>query len=224
LVDAGRLGRKTGEGFYSYAPDAAAPEPATAAPGAVVRHVRVGGDWGPWSGIWNRLSDNGIEVARARAEQSWAELPVGAFLVPTLTVAHVLAASPKTMGIPEAIAARVGETEAAMAVAIRHAKAAGVAIGSGSDLLGPNQSQRGMELVLRAAIEGAMPAIVSATATNAKLLRLENEIGTIETGKLADLVAFRGDALADPSIFGDAANAVLVVKNGVVEKNSLLSG
>jgi len=158
------------------------------------------------------------------AETAGAMASAGAFLVPTLTVAHVLAASPKTMGIPEAIAARVGETEAAMAVAIRHAKAAGVAIGSGSDLLGPNQSQRGMELVLRAAIEGAMPAIVSATATNAKLLRLENEIGTIETGKLADLVAFRGDALADPSIFGDAANAVLVVKNGVVEKNSLLSG
>jgi len=83
LVDAGRLGRKTGQGFFTYPPDATAPAPATAAPGAVVRHVRVGGDWGPWSGLWNRLSDNGIEVTRARAEQPWAELPAGALLVPT---------------------------------------------------------------------------------------------------------------------------------------------
>jgi 3-hydroxybutyryl-CoA dehydrogenase len=83
LVDAGRLGRKAGQGFYSYAPGAAAPVPTTAALGAVVRHVRVGGDWGPWGGLWNRLSDNGIEVTRARAEKPWAELPAGAFLVPT---------------------------------------------------------------------------------------------------------------------------------------------
>jgi len=155
------------------------------------------------------------------AETAQAMASAGAFLVPTLTVAHVLSASPKTMGIPQAIAERVGETEKAMAVAIRRAKDAGVAIGSGSDLLGPKQTLRGMELSLRAAIEGAMPAIVAATATNAKMLRLENAIGTVEAGKLADLVAFRGDALADPSLFADAKNAVLVLKNGVVEKNTL---
>src|SRR6478609_7889532 len=83
LVAAGRLGRKAGQGFYSYAPGAAAPVPTTATLGNVVRHVRVGGDWGPWGGLWNRLSDKGIEVTRARAEKPWAELPAGAFLVPT---------------------------------------------------------------------------------------------------------------------------------------------
>lgn len=153
-------------------------------------------------------------------ETAQAMASAEAFLVPTLTVAHLLASAPKAMGVPEAIAARVGETEAAMAVAIRRAKEAGVAIGSGSDLLGPRQTQRGMELQLRAAIDGPMAAIVAATATNARILRLADLLGTVEAGKLADLVAFRGDPLADPSIFADATRAVLVVKNGVVEKRS----
>ena len=152
------------------------------------------------------------ETARAMAE-------AGAILVPTLSIAHILASTPQAMGIPPAIAARGAETEAAMATAIRRAKTAGVTIGSGSDLLGPKQTQRGLEVSLRAAIEGPMAAIVSATATNAKILRLDKEIGTVEAGKRADLVAFRGDALADPSIFSDPARAVLVVKNGIIEKN-----
>jgi len=157
------------------------------------------------------------------ADTAQAMASAGAFLVPTLTVAYVLRTSPKAMGIPELIAARVGQASANMGEAIRHARAAGVTLGSGSDLLGPKQNQRGMELVLRAEIEGAMPAIVSATATNAKILGLEREIGTVEAGKIADLVAVRGDPLAEPGLFGDARRVVLVIRSGVVEKNTLES-
>jgi len=154
-------------------------------------------------------------------ETAQAMAAARAVLVPTLTVAHVLARSPKTLGVPESIAARGAEAGARMAAAIRHARAAGVTLGSGSDLLGPKQTLRGMELVLRAEIEGAMAAIVAATATNAKILGLERDVGTVEGGKIADLVAVRGDPLAEPALFGDPQRVVLVLRGGIIVKNDL---
>jgi imidazolonepropionase-like amidohydrolase len=154
------------------------------------------------------------ETARAMAQ-------AGALFVPTLAIAHVLATSPHTLGVPPSIASRVGQASARMAVAIRHARKAGVLVGSGSDLLGPKQTGRGMEIVLRAEIEGASAALVSATATNAKLLGLEREIGTLQPGKLADVIAVRGDPLAEPGLFADPRRVVLVLRSGVIEKNLL---
>ena len=43
----------------------------------------------------------------------------------------------------------------------------------------------------------ALQAIVAATRDAARLLGLDRELGTIESGKLADLVAVPGDPLAD---------------------------
>jgi imidazolonepropionase-like amidohydrolase len=65
-----------------------------------------------------------------------------------------------------------------------------------------------------------MEAIVSATATNARILRRDHELGTVEAGKLADLIAVAGDPLADPTIFDDPDRVVLVIQGGRVVKNT----
>ena len=48
-------------------------------------------------------------------------------------------------------------------------------------------------LTLEAEVLGPMEALVSATRANAQIMRIEDRLGTLEPGKLADLVAFDGD-------------------------------
>jgi imidazolonepropionase-like amidohydrolase len=101
------------------------------------------------------------------------------------------------------------------------ARAAGVRIGSGSDLLGPRQRHRAAELVEKAKQFGPMEAIVSATRTNAQLFNMDDRIGAVEAGKDADLVLVAGDPLADIGVLVDARNVRLVVQRGRVVKDAL---
>jgi imidazolonepropionase-like amidohydrolase len=65
---------------------------------------------------------------------------------------------------------------------------------------------------------GAMNAIIAATRSNAGLLRIENETGTVEEGKRADLILLDADPLADPSVFGEPEHVRLVVLAGEIVK------
>ncbi|MDP6674655.1 MAG: amidohydrolase family protein [Gammaproteobacteria bacterium] len=60
-------------------------------------------------------------------------------------------------------------------------------------------------------------AIVSATINTAKLFRLENEVGTIEPGKLADIIAVNGNPLEDIESLQDIS---FVMKSGRVAKQN----
>jgi imidazolonepropionase-like amidohydrolase len=65
---------------------------------------------------------------------------------------------------------------------------------------------------------GMMPidAIKAATINAAELLGQKDKIGSLESGKLADIVAVDGDPLKDARAFG---KVVFVMKDGVVYKN-----
>jgi len=66
-----------------------------------------------------------------------------------------------------------------------------------------------------------MDAIVAGTANGAALLRLDNSLGTLEAGKIADFVVCDGDPLTDIGVLGEPQNVVVVAKAGVVYKNEL---
>jgi imidazolonepropionase-like amidohydrolase len=95
----------------------------------------------------------------------------------------------------------------------------GLRIGSGSDVLAEMQGEKGKEIACQARVMGAMNAIIAATKTNAQLLRVEKEVGTIEEGKRADLILLDADPLTDPAIFGDSQHVRLVVRGGEVVKD-----
>jgi imidazolonepropionase-like amidohydrolase len=145
----------------------------------------------------------------------------GAALIPTLAVLHIMAEHFSAWGLPVDVLDRMTGIEAGQERAIELGRSAGVTIGLGSDLLGPEQNQRGLEIVLRAQLVGALEALTSATSVNARILGIDDEVGTITAGKLADIIAVRGDPLEDPLLCADPANVVLVVKSGRVEKNLL---
>jgi len=58
-------------------------------------------------------------------------------------------------------------------------------------------------------------AITAATRVNAEILGKGRELGTIEPGKLADIIVVRGNPLFDVTAL---SNVEVVVKDGVVYK------
>lgn len=62
----------------------------------------------------------------------------------------------------------------------------------------------------------AMEAIQSATLTAAKLLRIDESLGSIESGKIADLIAVKGNPLTDITLM---STVDFVMKEGVVYKH-----
>ena len=138
-------------------------------------------------------------------------------LVPTFAVVEQLIDT-ESMDLDPATRDRVGGTRERMTSALRAARAVGVRIGLGSDLLGPDQWRRGDELRLRAEIESPMRALVSATSVNADIIGLGDRVGTIREGMAADLVVWGENPLDDPRWFADPDMALVVVKDGRVMK------
>ncbi|MER7461852.1 3-hydroxyacyl-CoA dehydrogenase [Streptomyces sp. NPDC097981] len=75
LVQSGRLGRKTGHGWFPYGPDAEVPAPHTAGSEDAPEKVTVVGDLGPAAGLVELLEEAGIAVTAAEHGGPYIQLP-----------------------------------------------------------------------------------------------------------------------------------------------------
>ncbi len=92
----------------------------------------------------------------------------------------------------------------------------GVKIAFGSDSGVFPHGLNGMEFVYM--VEAGMPpmeAIQSATMTAAKLLRIDDTLGSVESGKIADLVAVKGNPLENIELMKQVS---FVMKEGIIYK------
>ena len=142
----------------------------------------------------------------------------GAALVPTFTVLRQMTEKWQEWFIPESVLGRLEGASEAMAESVKLAAAAGVLIGSGTDILGPAQDGRGEELAIKSAILGPMAAIVSATSDSAKILR-RPDLGVVQPGALGDLIAVDFDPLTEPQLWDNPNRVVIVIKEGQVVKD-----
>jgi imidazolonepropionase-like amidohydrolase len=145
----------------------------------------------------------------------------GAYFVPTLTTYFLISAYGEAEGIARTMLDKINRAKERGLGSLEVARAAGLKIGSGSDVLSSMQPFKSMELGLKAQVLGAHEAILSATRTNAELFGMADQIGTVEPGKLADLIIVNGNPLDDIAVLQDAANVVYVMRAGQVFKDSM---
>ncbi len=145
------------------------------------------------------------------------------YLVPTLVapLAVVEFAKEHPDILPPMMAAKANDVIEAHKQSFRDAVAAGVNIAMGTDSGVGKHGENGRELLLM--VENGMTtmqAIVASTRNAARLLHLDKHMGTLEVGKLADVIVVKGDILGDISKIVDQTNVQLVLKGGRAAKNT----
>ena len=90
---------------------------------------------------------------------------------------------------------------------VRKAFAAGIRVATGSDVdLDETAAQE--VAMLREAGLSPMDSLIAATRTAASVIGLDGAIGTVEPGKIADLILVPGDPLADVSALEKVSHVV----------------
>jgi imidazolonepropionase-like amidohydrolase len=139
----------------------------------------------------------------------------GTFLTPTLMATEWIMA--KIGAYPPALQAKAKAAAAARSDMFRNALRIGVKIAFGTDAAVYPHGQNAKEFALMVGL-GMTPidALRTATANTAELFGVQAKLGTLEKGKLADIVAMPGDPTADITA---TERVSFVMKDGIVIRN-----
>ncbi len=148
----------------------------------------------------------------------------GTWLVPTFSVLRRVAAlgSQDPQRFPSYMLRKAAQLLEVQAASFRKALSAGLKIALGTDLGSFGHGQNAGELAyLVEAGMSPMQAIVAATRMGAECMRLGDEIGMLSAGRRADLLVVDGDPLQDISLLQDRTRLRLIMKDGMLIKNTL---
>lgn len=178
-------------------------------PRAVTRAVQAG--------VRSIEHGNLIDEATARLMKSR-----GAFLVPTLSTYAALAAQGSGLGWSPAMLEKLAVVQRRGTESLAIARAEGVPIVLGSDLLGQMHANQSGEFNLRLGAMSPEEVLQSATIEAARLLRLEGSLGELVPGAWADLLVVEGDPTRDLSMLTEPQHGLrLIMKAGRVYRNTM---
>lgn len=145
----------------------------------------------------------------------------GTYLVPTFAAYEKLYEQGREQGFAAEKLSKLDRVLGEGLDSLQRAVDAGVQIGSGSDLLGPLARWKPRELAIKAKVLGNHQALMATTRTNAELLGINADVGTIEAGKRADLLVTEQDPLADIDVLQNSSNLAVILQSGSFHKNQL---
>jgi imidazolonepropionase-like amidohydrolase len=132
-----------------------------------------------------------------------------AVLVPTLATYDAMDRRGAELGLAAVAQAKNREVLAAGQHAVELARAAGVRIGFGTDLMGALEDEQLNGLRLQVEVDGPLAVLRSATSVNADLLG-RPDLGRVAAGAVADLLVLPGDPLTDPGLLWTAGRRTVI--------------
>ncbi len=156
-------------------------------PRAVTRAVQAG--------VRSIEHGNLIDPASARVMKEH-----GAYLVPTLSTYQALSNEGTRLGWSGEMLDKLAMVQQRGIESLQIARAEGVPIVFGTDLLGHMHDQQSGEFDLRTQVMSPVEALQSATIVAARMMRQQGQIGELVAGAWADLLVVEGDPTQELSM------------------------
>ncbi len=157
------------------------------------------------------LDDEAIALIKASNRKT--------YYVPTLGVIEAIEQDGAKNNIPESERERSRKMKNIMFAGFKRALAAKLPIGFGTDAAVIEHGENWKEFAVRHSLgEPVAAGIVAATSVNAEIIGWSDRVGSVTTGKFADLIAVPGDPLQDVALLGRVG---FVMKGGTVYRDDL---
>jgi imidazolonepropionase-like amidohydrolase len=169
------------------------------------------------AGVRSIEHGNLIDEATARLMKTH-----GAYLVPTLSTYAALADEGQRLGWSAAMLDKLAKVRSRGIESLAIAKAEGVPIVFGTDLLGHMHERQSGEFAIRSAAQTPVEVLQGATIEAARLMRQAGRLGQLVPGALADLLIVDGDPTRELSMLAEPERGIrLIVQAGRVCRDTL---